>query len=71
LAHPKAWLEAITRRFLLLASIARLTQQTGQCRLRVTFPPAASDRIETLIANIRKGLHFVLTTTPQLSKAER
>ncbi|MDR1279345.1 MAG: hypothetical protein LBK99_00795 [Opitutaceae bacterium] len=71
LAHPKARLEAITRRPLLLAGVARLTQHAGQCRLLITLTHAASDRIKTLIANVRKGLRFVSTTAPQLPKAER
>jgi hypothetical protein len=71
LAHPKARLEAITSRPLLLAGVARLTQQAGQCRLLVTLTHAASDRIKTLIANVRKGLRFVSTSAPHLPKAER
>jgi hypothetical protein len=71
LAHPKARLEAITSRPLLLAGVARLTQHAGQCRLLVTLTHAASDRIKTLIANVRKGLRFVSTSAPQLPKAER
>jgi hypothetical protein len=71
LAYPKARLEAITSRPLLLAGVARLTQHAGQCRLLITLTHAASDRIKTLIANVRKGLHFVSTSAPQLTKAER
>jgi hypothetical protein len=71
LAHPKARLEAITSRPLLLAGVARLTQHAGQCRLLVTLTHAASDRVKTLTANVRKGLRFVSTSAPQLSKAER
>jgi hypothetical protein len=71
LAHPKARLEAITSRPLLLAGVARLTQHAGQCRLLITLTHAASDRIKTLIANVRQGLRFVSTTAPQLPKAER
>jgi hypothetical protein len=71
LAHPKARLEAITRRPLLLAGVARLTQHAGQCRLLITLTHAASDRIKTLIVNVRKGLRFISTTAPQLPKAER
>ena len=71
LAHPKSRLEAITRRPLLLAGVARLTQHAGQCRLLVTLTHAASDRIKTLIANVRKGLRFVSASAPLLSKAER
>jgi hypothetical protein len=71
LAHPKARLEAITSRPLLLAGVARMTQHAGQCRLLLTLTHAASDRIKTMIANVRKGLRFVSTNAPQLPKAER
>jgi hypothetical protein len=71
LAHPKARLEAITSRPLLLAGVARLTQHAGQCRLLLTLTHAASDRIKTMIANVRKGLRFISTTAPQLPKTER
>jgi hypothetical protein len=40
----------------------------GQCRLLITLIHAASDRIKTMISNVRKGLRFVLTTTPPLPK---
>jgi hypothetical protein len=71
LAHPKARLEAITSRPLLLAGVARLTQHAGQCRLLVTLTQAASDPIKTPIANVRKGLRFVSASAPHLPKAER
>jgi hypothetical protein len=71
LAHPKARLEAITRRPLLLAGVARLTQHAGQCRLLVTLTHAANDRIKTMITNAHKGLRFVSASAPPLPKAER
>jgi Transposase DDE domain group 1 len=71
LAHPKARLEAITSRPLLLAGVARLTQHAGQSRLLLTLTHAAGDQIKALIANIRKGLDLILATAPQLPKAER
>jgi hypothetical protein len=37
----------------------------------VTLTHAASDRIKTLTANVRKGLRFVSESAPQLPKAER
>jgi len=49
---------------LLLAGVARLTQHAGQSRLLLTLTHAAGDQIKTLIANIRKGLDFILTTAP-------
>jgi len=70
LAHPKARLEAITSRPLLLAGVARLTQHAGQSRLLLTLSHAAGDQIKAMIANIRKGLELILATAPQLKKAE-
>ncbi len=71
LAHPKARLEAISSRPLLLAGVARLTQHAGQSRLLVTLTHAAGDQIRAMIARIRKGLDHIRTTAPQLPKPER
>jgi len=71
LAHPKARLEAITSRPLLLGGIARLTHHSGQSRLLVTITHAAGDQIKSMIANIRKGLDHILQAAPQLPKLER
>jgi hypothetical protein len=71
LAHPKARLEAITSRPLLLAGVARLTQHAGQSRLLLTLTHAAGDQITAMIANIRKGLSLILATAPQLTTVER
>ena len=71
LAHPKARLEAITSRPLLLAGVARLTQHAGQSHLLLTITHAASDTIKTMIANVRAGLDAVLITAPQLTKPAR
>ena len=71
LSHPKARLEAITSRPLLLSGVARLTQHAGQSRLLVTLTHAAGDRIKDMIAAIRKGLDHIRATAPQLPKAER
>lgn len=71
LAHPKARLEAITARPLLLSGIARQTSHAGQTRLLVTLTHACVDQIKAMIANVRKGLDFVLASAPQLSKPER
>ena len=71
LAHPKARLEAITSRPLLLAGVARLTQHAGQSRLLLTLSHAAVDQIKAMIASIRKGLDHVRATAPQLPKAAR
>lgn len=71
LAHPKARLEAITSRPLLLSGVARLTQHAGQSRLVVTLMHGAADQIKTMIANVRRGLDVVLANAPQLTKPER
>ncbi|MDH4216153.1 MAG: transposase [Gallionella sp.] len=70
LAHPKARLEAITSRPLLLGGIARLTHHSGQSRLLVTITHVAGDQIKSMIANIRKGLDHIRETAPQLPKLE-
>jgi len=71
LAHPKARLEAITSRPLLLAGIGRLTQHAGQSRLLLTITHAASDQIKTMIANVRAGLSHIRQTAPQLAQPDR
>lgn len=71
LAHPKARLEAITSRPLLLAGIARQTAHAGQTRLLVTLTHACADQVKSMIANIRNGLDAILASVPQLDKPER
>lgn len=71
LAHPKARLEAITSRPLLLAGIARQSAHAGQTRLLVTLTHACADQVKTMIANVRKGLDAILASAPQLAKPER
>jgi len=71
LANPKARMEAITSRPLLLSGVARLTRHAGQSRLLITLNHASGKRIKEMIANIRKGLDYVLATAPQLTKTER
>lgn len=71
LAHPKARLEAITSRPLLLGGIARLTHHAGQSRLLVCITHAAGDQVKSMIANARKGLDHILQAAPQLPKLER
>ena len=71
LAHPKTRLEAITSRPMLLSGVARLTEHAGQSRLLLTLTHAAGDQIKAMVANVRKGLNTILTSAPQLKKAER
>lgn len=71
LAHPQTRREAITSRPLLLAGIARLTTHAGQSRLLITLTHAGTDRIKSMIANVRKGLDTILASAPQLPKPDR
>jgi len=71
LANPKARLEAITSRPLLLSAVGRLTHHAGQSRLLLIITHAASDQIKTMIANIRAGLQHILAAAPQLPKPAR
>jgi hypothetical protein len=71
LAHPKAHLETITSRPLLLCGVARLTQHVGQSRLLFKLSHAAGDQIMSMIANIRTGFDHVRATAPQLPKPGR
>ena len=71
LAHPKARLEGITSRPMLLAGVGRLTEHAGQSRIYLTINHASSDKIKGMIANIRNGIAYVCQTVPQLAKPER
>ena len=71
LAHPKARLEAITSRPLLLSAVGRLTQHAGQTRLLLTLTHAASKQIKTMITNVRAGLQHILAAAPQLAQLDR
>jgi len=64
LAHPKARLEALTARPLLLNGIARQTSHAGQNRLLVTLTHACADQVKAMIANVRKGLDFAIASSP-------
>jgi hypothetical protein len=71
LAHPKARLEAITSRPLLLAGVGRLTQHAGQSRLLLTVTHVASTQIKTMITNVRAGLQQIKEAAPQLAQPDR
>ena len=71
LAHPKARLEAITSRPMLLSGVARLTQHAGQFRLLLTLSHAAEHQVKAMVVSIRKGLDHVRASAPQLPKADR
>jgi hypothetical protein len=70
LAHPKARLEGITSRPMLLAGIARLTEHASQSRLYLTINHASIDKIKSMITNVRKGIDHVRQSAPQLTKIE-
>jgi hypothetical protein len=71
LAYPKARLEAITSRPLLLAAVGRTVKHAGQSRLYLTPLHAAGESIVGLIANIRAGLQHVKQAAEQLAAENR
>lgn len=71
LAHPKARLEAITSRPLLLSGIARQTTHAGQSRLLVTLTHNCADQVKAMVNHVRQGLDIVRASAPQLPKPER
>ena len=71
LAHPKARLEAITSRPLLLAAVGKMTAHGGQTRVLLSVTHAAASQVKTLVANVRAGLQHILTTAPQLPSSQR
>lgn len=71
LANPKARLEAITSRPLLLAAVGRLTEHAGQKRLLISVTHTAVDQVKALISNVREGLDHIRITAPQLPQGNR
>ena len=71
LAHPKARLEAITSRPLLLAAVGRVSRHAGQQRVLLSMTHAASTQVKTLIANVRAGLQRIREAAPQLQPDQR
>lgn len=71
LAHPKARLEAITSRPLLLAAVGRITESGGQRHVLLSLTHAASAHVKALVANVREGLEHILATAPQLPSVQR
>jgi hypothetical protein len=71
LANPKARLEAITSRPLLLNAVGRLTQHAGQQRILLTVTHAAEDQVKALVVNIRKGLQQIRAAAPQFQPLTR
>lgn len=71
LAHPKARLEAITSRPLLLAAVGRITESGGQRRILLSLTHAASAQVKALVASVRIGLEHIRVTAPQLPPTQR
>lgn len=71
LAHPKARLEAITSRPLLLAAVGKISEHAGQKTLLLSITHAATARVKTMIGHIQAGLEHIRTTAPQFSSSER
>jgi hypothetical protein len=71
LAHPKARLEAITSRPLLLGAVGKSIEHAGQHRMFVSILTGAAHRVKALTANIRAGLRHIRATAPQLKVGER
>ncbi len=71
LAHPKARLEAITSRPLLLAAVGRATKHGGQTRVLLSVTHAAVAHVKALVANVRAGLQHIRATAPQLPSVAR
>lgn len=71
LAHPKARMEAITSRPLLLAAVGRVTEHAGQKRILLSITHAAADQVKALVANVRTGLQHILATASQLTAGQR
>ena len=71
LAHPKARLEAITSRPLLLAAVGRITHSGGQRHILLSLTHAASAHVKALVTNVRAGLQHIRATAPQLLSVQR
>src|SRR5574337_363725 len=71
LAHPKTRLEAITSRPMLLAAVGQMTRHSRATKLVLAVTHEAAKQIKVLIANVRAGLSHILSTAPQLDKAQR
>jgi hypothetical protein len=71
LAHPKARLEAITSRPLLLAAVGRVTEHGGQTHVLLSITHAAVEQVKVLVANVRAGLQHIRATAPQLPSVQR
>lgn len=71
LAHPKARMEAITSRPLLLAAVGKLTDHAGQKRILLSITHEAAGKVKSLVSNVRAGLMHILATAAQLTADAR
>jgi hypothetical protein len=71
LAHPKARMEAITSRPMLLAAVGKLTEHAGQKRILLSITHEAADLVKSLISNVRAGLKHILASAAQLPSGQR
>jgi hypothetical protein len=67
-ANPKARMEAITSRPLLLAGVGRATQHAGQTTLYLTPMHAAKDKVIAMVENIRRALAHSRHVAEQLAQ---
>jgi hypothetical protein len=70
-AHPKARMEAITSRPLLLAAVGRATNSSGQTTLHLTPLHGKVGLLKSLIANIRAALQHVKAAAEQIKTTDR
>ena len=70
-ANPKARMEAITSRPLLLAAVGRATHSGGQTTLYLTPLHGKANLLKALIANIHAALQHVKAAAEQLETADR
>ena len=70
-ANPKARMEAITSRPLLLAAVGRATQSSGQTTLYLTPLHGKADLLKSLIANIQAALQHVKAAAEQFKTKDR
>jgi hypothetical protein len=69
-AQPKARMEAITSRPLLLAAVGRAAKSAGQTTLYLTAMHGKVSQLKALIANVGKALQHVKASAQQLKKQD-
>ena len=70
-ANPRARMEAITSRPLLLAAVGRATHSGGQTTLYLTPLHGKANLLKPLIANIHTALQYVKAAAEQFKTADR